>query len=562
MAQPKTISFSATDIEKAPKAIPFSPVSKIIDDHNALKVTNKTPGPVGGLADLVGGSKLAQGFGQTIANAGGIQDKTIQAQNQGTDIQTHLIQQIKSDKSEGKDTSKLETALQQLGGSIDTEGNEATDLGTQGLSKKDIIGSSLQLAADALPSAGKGAGVLEKSAIGAGTGYAFDVANKLQTDESKGVSGKDFIPGLGTVLGATLPIVTKIGGYLAKNLTGFTSGSGVEAVQRAIDNPDEVNTAIKKYATTPEEKQGLVDRAKTAIRNFVESKQNEYGATVDKLAQQEGSPVVLTKQPAIDALKNSLSEFGVKIGKDTGEGVEKKAGKLDFSNSNLTNADQRNIEQAYDKVNNWTDTSPQGLDKLRQSLQNFMEDFKVQGNPRANVILSKAEDSLATHLNANIPGYQDMVNSYNQKSQLTSKVLKELGFSGNAKPSTQLKTIMNLFKKNPEVRDSILKVMGEEEGNKFMNELSGAIMSSWLPQGTVFGNVLRATPEVAAGTGAALAGHAPAVGVLAPVAAAALSPRIVGKTAILAGKIGDTVIPGIIRKATSAVGSKVANPNK
>lgn len=521
-----------------------------------------TPGPLGGLANFIGGGKLAQGLGQTFANIGGVQDKTIQAQNQGMDIQTHLLQQIQQDKASGKDTSRLQAALQQLGGSISSEANNTTNLGTQGLSNKEVIGSSLQLAANALPGAGKSASLLEKSAIGAGTGYAYDVGNKLQSDTGKSVSGKDFIPGTGTVIGGVLPVLTKIGGYLAKNLTGFTSGSGVEAVQRALDNPNEVNTAINKYVKTPEAKQGLISQAKNAIRDFVESKQNEYGKTVNTLAQQQGSPVQLTKQPAVDAFKNALGEFGVKIGKTSEEDGATKAGKLDFTNSNLTNTDQKNIEQAYNKINNWTDTSPQGLDKLRQTLQNFMEDFKVQGNPRANVILAKAEDSLGTHLNANIPGYQDMVSNYNQKSQLTSQVLKELGFNGNAKPSTQLNTIMNLFKKSPEVRNSIIKVMGATQGDRFMNELSGAIMSSWLPQGTVFGNVLRATPEVAAGTGAALVGHAPLAGALALPAASVMSPRIVGTAATTLGKVLKTGVPGAVKKVVSALGSKIANPNK
>lgn len=500
-------------------------VDERIAQNTQLKTGAANPeGPLGGVANFIGGGKLAQGVGQTIANAGGAQDASIQAQDQGADIQGQLLQRIKENKSQGKDTSRLESALTALGGNLQSEAGETTDLGTGGLENKQVIGSALQLGANLIPGAAKGAGLLEKGLVGAGTGYAMDVANKLQNKDTS--IGGAFVPGAGTVVGATLPFAGALVSSLSKKIAGFTAGTGEQVIQRAIDNPDAIGEAVSKYANTPEAKQTLVDRAKSVISSFIQSKSEEYGTSLNKLGETTGSkPVSVTA--ATNSFATNIEKFGGTVSED--------GNKISFANSTLTKSDQGALKSVFDTIKNWTDESPQGLDGLRQAIKNHMDDFSLAGNDRANVVLGAVEKDLKEHLSTNLPGYSDMLSSYSSKSQVIRDVVKELQVGGSAKTSTQLSNVMRIFQKDPALQSKLETIMGKQESEKFLNDISGAILSEWVPPGKL-GNYIRGLGELGAG-GAALAtgGAAPALATGA-VGLAASSPRIVGAVARTAGQ--------------------------
>lgn len=529
-----------------------------------------------GLGNVIGGGKLAQATGQVASNALGgakLASSTLQTL---TDTQTKLLQAIKENKESGKDTSKLETALQQISESIQKQGNDTTDQLTDGITNKEFVGSALQLAANAIPGVAEegfvadkagnilanagiktaaeevaqttGEKIASRTALGAGQGYAYDVANKLQ-DENK-TTKQDFTPGAGTVVGTALsllPFGAKLAGALSKHVAGFTSGVGSEVIQRAIDNPDAVGEAVKQYATTPEAKQTLVDRAKAGISEFLQGRSEEYGDTINSIVPSDE----ISKQPAIESFKSNVQKFG---------GNVDDKGNLTFQNTTLTKQDQSNLKQAWGVIKGWTDNTAKGLDGLRQAIGNHMNDFKIAGNPRANVILGQVKQDLTSHISDNVPGYSAMLSKYGNQTQTANELVSELGIGGKAKPSTQLTNIMKLFQKDPAVKDGLVKVMGEEDANKFLDEISGAILSDWFPAGKM-GNYIRGAVEVGSGAAAAAAGlgAAPVVGALGSMAAIS-SPRIVGVAARTAGRIGDigsnaavkTVGSGIRKAATLA----------
>src|SRR3989338_10547301 len=106
---------------------------------------------------------------------------------------------------------------------------------------KETLGSALQLGANFIPGAGSGAGLATKVAIGAGTGYAFDVGSKLQKDVPVPEALK---PGIGTAIGGGLPLaaaaikpVTKIIGRLFKGLGSGLSGVSSESIDQIASNP-------------------------------------------------------------------------------------------------------------------------------------------------------------------------------------------------------------------------------------------------------------------------------------------------------------------------------------
>lgn len=127
------------------------PGSQPETNNSALQAGNPTtPGNTtigNAVADLTPGSKLAQGAGYGLAAATGSQKGLINAQNQGIDIQGKLLQQLKSEKAKGKDTTKLESALKNLGIDIGNEGGQVSDIGTGGIKNSDVTKSAAGLAA-------------------------------------------------------------------------------------------------------------------------------------------------------------------------------------------------------------------------------------------------------------------------------------------------------------------------------------------------------------------------------------------------------------------------------
>jgi len=497
-----------------------------------------------GAASFTGGKQLAQGLGQTIANAGGAQTDSIEAQDRNRDIQTSLIKTIHENRTSGKDTTKLMGALSELGASQVVSGETTEDLGTGGLSDREVIGSAVQLAGNLIPGAGKGASLSEKAVRGGLQGYAFDVGNKLQ-DEDK-TYGEAFKPGLGTAVGYGIPFASALLGSLAKHSSGFTSGTGSEVIQRSVDNPKVIGEAVEKYAKTPEAKQTLVDKAKAAISSFVQDKQQEYGSNLSKLGGESAGKI--TKSAASDSFAENIAKFGGKISEK---------GNVSFSNSTLTKTDQNALKQVWSTMQGWTDETPQGLDALRQAIKNHMEDFSITKNDRANVVLGKVVDDLKGHLSKNLPGYSDMLSSYASKSQLTKDIVKELQIGGAAKASTQLNNVMRIFQKDPEVRNKLVTIMGEKGADDFLNELSGAILSDWLPRGSANSLIGRTATEVGAAGTAALAGGVLGAGIPAALTGAAMaSPRIVGTVARTAGRLKDSVISEGVKRATTMASSK------
>jgi hypothetical protein len=360
--------------------------------------------------------------------------------------------------------------------------------------------------------------VAKKSAEGAALGYGYDVSNKMKQNES----AKDVVkPGVGTVVGGAIPAVTSLTGGIVKGLAGILSGTGSDVIQKAIDNPAAVTDAMRQYANNPEAKGQILDTAESAISDFTKNKQAEYSDAISKLQSAQPIP----KSLVTDTFQKQVDKFGGKINAD---------GDLTFGDSTLTASDKKNLQSAWDEIRAWQDVTPQGMDKLRQNIGNHMTDFKVAGNPRANVVLGGVKSALTQFMSDNISGYSDVLNNYGTKSDTAQQFLKEFQLGGQAKDTTKINNLLKLFQKNPQIMESLENIMGKDGAQQFQNEIAGAVLGNWFNPSKV------ANTAELLGEGALAATHnLPA----AAVTAAMSSPRIVGESAAAAGKLAQTGIP-------------------
>ena len=168
------------------KAVPaVSPnVSTRLAELKSLRQPKKTS-IAEKIGSFTGGTKIAQGLGQALAQkeTGELIQQTQQSQ---ADIQGQLVQKIKEFKTAGKDTKRLEGALEDLNMDIDTTGQGAErQLNPEQLTTKQVVGDALQLGTNlatvgTLGGAGaKPTGVLSK--IPGLTKTGEGVASKLAT---------------------------------------------------------------------------------------------------------------------------------------------------------------------------------------------------------------------------------------------------------------------------------------------------------------------------------------------------------------------------------------------
>ena len=96
-------------------------------------------------ASVIGGGKLAEGIGQSIA-APGIQKDFEEIQQRNFDQQTDILKRIKTKKEAGEDTSALERALEFNTANIEQMSAEQSKFGEDLVSNKEVIGSAARLA--------------------------------------------------------------------------------------------------------------------------------------------------------------------------------------------------------------------------------------------------------------------------------------------------------------------------------------------------------------------------------------------------------------------------------
>jgi len=119
------------------------------------------------IADVTGGKEIAQGFGQALAQKG-TQKLIEETQKEQFDLQGKLVAQIKTAKEQGRDTTRLENALNLLNEDVQEFGSGAEKLlNPNELTNKEVVGDALQLATTA--GGAKVAGAVAGKAVGATT---------------------------------------------------------------------------------------------------------------------------------------------------------------------------------------------------------------------------------------------------------------------------------------------------------------------------------------------------------------------------------------------------------
>lgn len=296
----------------------------------------KTKGFLGKVGDFLGVEKFTRGIGTVINNATGGTDGLEEAQQSGFDIQNNLIEQIRLNKATGKDTSRLEAALE-MQNTTNTQTAEDIYMNKTGggLTSREVIGGAINTAAliggaGALPGlAGGGAaasstlggvgrglatGAAEGAIFGATTGFGSGLSENKSTKESLG----DAVTGA-VVGGAT-------GGIIGGAFGGFA--------QRLANKGDDLLKLVTPEAgeLTPTQYKDMLSRGRVTPKTATEPAQVVLTEGEKRVAQKYSNEI--TKDPVQTAI-NISDQIGT-LDDEVGTFLQKNNGI--FNNGELRNS--------------------------------------------------------------------------------------------------------------------------------------------------------------------------------------------------------------------------------
>lgn len=440
-------------------------------------------------------------------------------------------------------------------------------------SKKEVLGSAIQIGSLLIPGglgvkaaskiSGKGivkgaARLGTKVVAGAGTGYGLDVGSKLQEGKSVGESLK---PGIGTAVGATLP-VAGAGIDLAKKgvpaTLSFTSGVPKKAIEQA-----KISTEAAKLGRTSKSVEDIREISSQALKGLYKELSDDFSKGLDEVVSKTGQTkagVVYNekgfiksgskiRERLVHSTRNFAREFRISM-KKTPEGMQ-----VDFSKSPIVKGGEKvNVQEAINTISTWDDWSAKGMQDLAErvgALRKFESGVKTE----SSAILGKMYNRLTSAGDKGAKGiigefYPELA-ALRTKYAKSRKILDSIENVINSSKSdpksiqTSISLLSNIFKQDKETYIKIIRELSKRSNVDILGMLAG----------TEFKEVLPRYIRNFGGGGAISVGVAGAGALLNPwllLLSPLFSPRAVGKAIELGVKSAS------LRKAGAEITKKVA----
>ena len=373
--------------------------------------------------------------------------------------------------------------------------------------------------------------------------------------------------GLGEAAGLVAPAALgKAGRWAAPYVEDYGAaalgkGAGVGgkpikiAANAAISHPDfEPSLKRKPGYDNPMD---VVNDARAAFKNLKDTRRQEY---LQNLSQIPQNPLDTTAH-RMGFMKDLTNEYGIKVKPPS---PKNPSGKLDFSSAAMSKSGPL-VQQAFDDVMQWDNrqpgnTTPAGLDTLKQRLDDYYEHSLVDGKPtKASTLILRAKNRVRDTLNQ-APGYKDATSKYHAASEFIDRADQELGLADGKNPGTVIRKLAGALNQNNEYRQVVLDALSNETGKDLVGRVAGTAMSDPYPKGLT--GALRGA-GVGVGIGGAALLHHPELIPVAVGGAALTSPRVLGEAFNAISKLRRNHVPNTIRGAAGAAydAGRLVRPN-
>lgn len=315
-----------------------------------------------------------------------------------------------------------------------------------------------------------------------------------------------------------------VGGKIADAVGGMGTHTGGESLRQAARSGMEGGQSAKSLADNMRGNVPMTDvleSAKANLEAMGRAKSQEYR---NGMAQVSNDKTVLDFNGIDNAVNNA-------------------AGVVTFKGQ-VKNAKAAEVQQKIaDEVANWKSLNPgefhtpEGLDALKQKIGGIVESIPYE-EKTARMVGNNVYNSIKSEITKQAPVYADTMKGYSEASDQIKEIERALSLGGKASVDTAMRKLQSLTRNNVNTnygnRLDLAKKLEQQGGNEIMPALAGQALSTWTPRGL--------GGAVAGGLGMggyALGGPSVAVPVLA-----AQSPRLMGESALLAGRSAGKIKQG------------------
>ncbi len=453
--------------------------------------------------------------------------------------------------SQGREAVKPEGLAQNIGFGAEQIGEFFVPGGAVSKGAKALEGLTV---ASKIPRFLRGAvNLADKAALEGGLAAgvtAVQSGGDVQATKEAGLVGAAF-----PFAGAAIKGVGKIGSAVVEHLASTLSGVPKAAIRHAIENPEAVQKAISLAAQDGDgATQKIYNNAVEAMDSLKQARRDAYAQGLENLQKEatytKGGKLyikrVLTPAEAKDlkgyipgtkigvptdlstgGIKNvftrTVKEFGAEGGGLRG---------LDYTNVALDDSHISKLQKLQDRIYQWSDTSPVGINKLRQ----VVDSYKVGGinlgssESKFNKVIGDLRTNLSEYLGSRVPQIDAMNSEYKAASKVIDNIRSQLKIGSND-PNTALRKLVNVFNPKSSLYRPVVEQLGEKGGKALMSDIAGLVMSKWTPEG--LGKYMTSALGGAGGV-AAFVNPAAALSVIPAVTMG--SPRVVGGAATAIGK--------------------------
>ncbi|PZM81842.1 hypothetical protein DLH72_05080, partial [Candidatus Gracilibacteria bacterium] len=303
-------------------------------------------------------------------------------------------------------------------------------------------------------------------------------------------------------------------GELSASVLGMTTGKGKDTIKNAFKYGGDIDyqKALRGELT----QEDILEKAKKAFETIKEQRKEVYGLDYEKLKQNKN---LLDLSDIKEGLKQYLDDMKVGLIPDEAGGY-----KIDFSSSTITQANsQKQIIEMVDDIIDWKNTTPEGLDILKQRLQDRW--LGGEGTAKSDNLSTFLSNKVKEKIVAEVPEYAEMTRKYEFLTNELKEIDKVLSLSDKKSKMTALTRLNQTLKGNTAFRKEMLEKLEDLAGVNLKSAIAGANLSELTPNG------LMATIGTA-GIGYGLATAFTPTGI---VGLATMSPRVIGETAKILG---------------------------
>lgn len=525
--------------------------------------------------DFLGISKFGEGIGVTINNATGGLKPIQQAQENLRKQNDDLLTRYRAARTNGdtKGAQKLLSLLRENDQTLQDLAKSYGDIGTGGLSNKEVLGSAAMTLGNIVlagagtsgtavrGSIGAAAGQAVKSAVpaitnpiirnagaraylgslganvarSAAVGGAFGAASGAeQNDESllRSASVGLLVGGALPVAGEAIRVVGKGIAAGSKLLAQTFARTPAKALEYAQANPEGVRAGIRRAINDEQTVFNVANAANKAAGNIETKRNANFSSGLAKLESQMKGQVI-DPTPFNERLKTSLQRFDVITSK----------GKINPESIISDPRELKDIQTVLERMKSTTNLTPEGWWKLKRFVDNK---YRPTASNEFNALITDMSNGLREEMVKNVKGFDKLLSSYEADSTLLAFLKKELGVNSRARglqigeggevlAQDNTKRVINALRRamsdNQPLANELVQELQRVGGKQVMDDLAGMYFASFWPKAG-----LQTFLGLGAGSALGLVGGIGAAAKAAPLAAFA-SPRIVGEGAALYGQV-------------------------